>query len=328
MRRSSPQPLPPSINRLPAFGGWRVIVGSLAILVAALGLAACGAYSTVHITGSPQPTGPGVTPTNGAQSTYAYLYSRIDYPLQVPINSTDTVTLSLSPLSDILTVAPTAGTGTTTFSEPIPLPTDLQDYQDIGASVDTRQPSGSAPLAWQLVSAPRQSLLIPAGAGVRAYANDVTFKWQVRAVSAGQNTTQIELTLYYVYLDGSEHDGTVMVSQSPIPVVAVNVSAINKSLPPLRLPIAGLTGLAGVFAFFRFLWGAYRTMKDAADTGRDAAKVARTVQRRAHGVPVGEGTGASVPGGARPADRQSESSVAQTYGQQHNDRLFPPHGAE
>ena len=85
----------------------------------------------------------------------------------------------------MLTVAPTAGTGATTFSEPIPLPTDVQNYQDIGASVDTIQPSGQAPLAWQLTSAPRQSLLEPPGSVSRTYRNSVTFTWDVRAISAG-----------------------------------------------------------------------------------------------------------------------------------------------
>lgn len=273
----------------------------LALVVGVLALAACG---NVNSSGQQHfntpPATSATSPTAGAQSSYAYLYSRIDYPLQIPVNGSDTVSLILSPFSSVLTVAPTAGTGATTFSEPIPLPTDVQNYQDIGASVDTIQPSGQAPLAWQLTSAPRQSLLEPPGSVSRTYRNSVTFTWDVRAISAGENTTQIEMTIYYVWLDGSEHDGTLQVSQSPIPIVSVAVSAVRKTLPPLRLPIAGLTGLAGVLAFLRFFWGAYRTVKDATDTGRDAAKVARTIRQS-----VGQGHG----------DAQARGPMAET---QHN----------
>lgn len=306
-----------------------------AVFFGALTLAACGA-SAGNITNPatrPATFPGGASPTAGAQAKYAYLYSRIDYPLQIPVNGSDTVSLILSPFSDILTIAPTAGTGSTTFSEPIPLPTDLQNYQDIGASVDTIAPDTASPLAWQLTSAPRQSLLTPPDSGPRDYLSQVTFKWQVRAVSAGENTTEIEMTLYYLYLDGSEHDGKLQVSQSPIPVVAVNDSGARKALPPLRLPIAGLTGLAGVLAFFRFFWGAYRTVKDVADTGRDAAKVAHTIQRKGGAV---AGASASSPevgasrtdpaGPPAPADAATPDQMRATSveGRKHGRRLLPP----
>ena len=308
----------------------RPLVG-IALLFGLLGLAACGSYSanqTNHET--PGATKGPATASPGTQSSYAYLYSRIDYPLQIPVNGSDTVSLVLSPFSSILTVAPTSGTGSTTFSEPIPLPTDLQNYQDSGASVDTLQPSGPAPLAWQLTSAPRQSLLAPVGDGARAYRNSVTFHWQVRAMAAGENTTQIEMTIYYIYLDGSEHDGTLQVSQSPIPIVGVSVSAAQKTLPPLRLPIAGLTGLAGMLAFLRFFWGAYRTVKDAADTGRDAAKVAHTIQRRVGQQPAG--TPAAPPTAAQRETARTRIIVGEPTepadstdaGRRKGGRLWPP----
>lgn len=310
----------------------RWIIALSLLLAGLLALAACGGkYSAGQQHFNTPPATSAATASPGAQSSYAYLYSRIDYPLQIPVNGSDTVTLTLSPFSGLLTVAPTAGTGSTTFSQPIPLPTDLQDYQDIGASVDTLQPPGTSPLAWQLTSAPRQSLLTPSGSGTREYLDTVTFTWDVRAVSAGENTTQIEMTIYYVYLDGSEHDGTLQVSQSPIPVVSVSVSAVRKTLPPLRLPIAGLTGLAGVLAFLRFFWGAYRTVKDATDTGRDAAKVARTIQRR-----VGqEGTGKSAGPPAATGQQPPKASVttleadspanAADAGHREKGRIWPPH---
>lgn len=316
----------------------RYALGLVALFVGALTLAACGASGSNITNPATRPaTFPvGSSPTAGTQAKYAYLYSRIDYPLQIPVSGSDTVSLILSPFSDILTIAPTAGTGTTTFTEPIPLPTDLQNYEDIGASVDTLAPSGASPLAWQLTSAPRQSLLTPASAGQREYLSTVTFQWNVRAVSAGENTTQIEMTLYYVYLDGSEHDGKVQISQSPIPVVAVNVSGARQALPPLRLPIAGLTGLAGMLAFFRFFWSAYRTMKDVADTGRDAAKVAHTIQRKGGAVAGASARRTDVRGSRSdpatpPAAPPAPSTPASDHGRatgaeprEHGRRLLPP----
>lgn len=301
------------------------------LLAGLLALAACGGSAS---TGQQPFNTPFATanasPSVGSQMRYAYLYSRIDYPLQIPVNSSDTVTLTLSPFSSVLTVAPTAGTGSTSFSEPIPLPTDLQNYQDIGASVATSQPDGPAPLAWQLTSAPRQSLLEPPGTVSRTYRDTVTFTWQVRAVSAGENTTQVEMTLYYVWLDGSEHDGSLVLSQSPIPIVGVTVSGVKKTLPTLRLPIAGLTGLAGMLAFLRFFWGAYRTVKDAADTGRDAAKMARTIHRH---VGPGEAGKSNSPHAETRPDRPSISVMTAEpelsdnpagNGQRDDRRLWPP----
>jgi hypothetical protein len=316
----------------------RYALGLVALFIGALTLAACGASGGTITNPATRPaTFPaGSSPTVGTQAKYAYLYSRIDYPLQIPVNGSDTVSLILSPFSDILTIAPTAGTGATTFTEPIPLPTDLQNYEDIGASVDTLASSGASPLAWQLTSAPRQSLLTPTSAGQRDYLPKVTFQWNVRAVSAGENTTQIEMTLYYVYLDGSEHDGKVQVSQSPIPVVAVNVSGARQALPPLRLPIAGLTGLAGLLAFFRFFWSAYRTMKDVADTGRDAAKVAHTIQRKGGAVAGasvrnadirGSRSDPATPPAALPGSIAPETDHERATGaepREHGRRLLPP----
>src|SRR6266849_5226908 len=96
---------------LPAKGSaQRALRGKLLLLVAALflvallGLAACGAYST-GITG-PQPTPVRTATGTAAPTAYAYLFSRIDYPLQVPVNAADLVTLTLSPNSNILTVTP------------------------------------------------------------------------------------------------------------------------------------------------------------------------------------------------------------------------------
>lgn len=223
------------------------------------------------------PPGPGSTPP--AQVSYAYLYSRIDYPLQVKVDAGDTVTLTLSPHSSILTVGAAPGSGTTTVGAPISLPTDLQDYNDIGATADTIS-NGNSPITWQLVSAPRQSLLNNQAITPRAYLDSVTFRWQVQAVSAGANTVGILLRIYYVYLDGSEHDGTVQVSQSAIPMVAVAASPLNALLASFKLPLAGLSWLAGIFAIIRFFYGAFKAVNDVTEPVKDAAHVARVVHGR------------------------------------------------
>lgn len=265
-----------------------LVLGLGVLAVALLALAACGSTG-INAFKTPRPTYPIPTgqatgqPTAGvstppAQVSYAYLYSRIDYPLQVKVDSGDTVSLILSPYSSILTVAPADGKGTTTAGSPIPLPTDLQDYNDIAAAVDTVS-NGSSPITWQLISAPRQSLLNDQ-ATPRAYLDTVTFRWRVQAVSAGQNTVQLLLRIDYVYLDGSEHEGTIQVSPSAIPMVAVAVSPLDSLLPSLKVPLAGLSWLAGIIGVIRFFYGVFKAMNDVTEPVKDAAHVARAVHGR------------------------------------------------
>ena len=246
-------------------------------------LAGCG--------GSFNSVGPRVTRTPGIGPTqtpgparFAYLYSRIDYPLQVAVNSGDTVTLTLSPQSDILTVTPGPGQGTGTVGTPIPLPTDLQYYQDIAAAVDTQAPD-TGPFTWALTSPERQSLLTAGGpSAARDYQNQVVFRWHVQAVAAGQNTVRIVLNLIYVYLDGSEHDGTIEVTQAPVPLVAVQPSGLEIALPQFKLPLIGISGFAGVIAFLRFLYKAFKAVSDVTGQVKDAAKVAQAVSARVGGT--------------------------------------------
>src|SRR5690242_12966892 len=272
----------------------RLGLGVLATLALALALAACGGSS--GLTGvNPSPR---VTPTPGgsqgtpsatgtpATTRHAYLFSRVEYPLQIEVAKSDNVTLTLAPSGDILTVTPAPGNGVATVGEPIPLPTDLQNYQDVGAAVET-QATDSGPVVWQLTGPQRQSLLAPAAAGAapasRQYASQVTFTWQVRAVAAGQNTARIGLQLYFVYLDGTQQSGAIEVSRAPIPLVAVAPTPLNTTLPPLKLPLTGLTWLAGFLAVLRFLYGAYKTINDVAEPVRDAVKVAGAIQTRMAG---------------------------------------------
>ena len=255
------------------------IVGGLLLLAALALLAACGGASFPSATYTPQPRG---TPA----PAYAYLYSRIDYPLEIAVDAGSSVTLTLSPQSNILIATPGAGSGVGTLGEPIPLPTQLSDYNDIGASVDTAA-TGNSPVVWQLVSAPRQSLLTPGGPGAaRSYLNRVDFTWHVQAVAPGQNLVRIILHLYYIYLDGSEHDGTIEISSAPTPIVATQAALVSTSLPmwlptwlvswlsSWRLPLAGLSGLAGLLGVIRFLWEAIQNAKDAKETAAGAAKAA------------------------------------------------------
>lgn len=269
---------------------WPIVLGS-ALLLGVLALVACGSGAeapggpapTEPVTGTPAasatgaPTGTG-TPVAGGQNSYAYLYSRVDYPLQIPVGSDDTVTLTLSPQAVILSTGAHPGGGVATVGAPIPLPTDLQDYQDIAAEATAQSATGSGPLAWQLTSAPRQSLL---AADHQQYAATVTFQWRVHAAMTGQNTASIVLSLYYVYRDGSQRAGTIEVTAAPIPIVAVQPTATNSILASFKLPLAGLSGLAGVIAFIRFLWDIFARIDDTISHTRDAAHVAGTVRARA-----------------------------------------------
>ena len=174
----------------------REIVVGLLLLAALALLAACGSSSPSAINPGSSPQ-PGSTAT-GSGPAFAYLYSRIDYPLELAVNAGSDVTLTLSPQDNLLVATPSPESGVGTVGEPIPLPTQLSDYNDIGASVDTLS-SGESPVVWQLVSAPRQSLLTPGGAGTqRAYLDTVSFQWHVRAVAPGQNLARIVLHLYYI----------------------------------------------------------------------------------------------------------------------------------
>jgi len=265
---------------------WLLPSALLLLIAGMLALSACGGASSPGVTSGGTPTVSGTASATPGPRAFAYLYSRVDYPLQIPVNSGDVVTLTLSPQSNILTVAPGPGSGTTTVGGPIPLPTDLRDYQDIGAAVDTQSatPGTTSPIVWQLTSAPRQTLLTPASAGAaRGYLDSVVFQWHVQAVAAGQNLIQITLHLYYIYLDGSEHDGSIAVTQSPISMVAAEATPLNTSLPPFRLPVAGLTWLAGIIAAIRFIWGAFHTVHDIADPVKDMAEAAKRIHAHVAG---------------------------------------------
>ena len=265
----------------------KLLIAVGVFMLGLLALAACGAGS-VNINRIPTPFSTAVSTGTPGIQRYAYLYSRVDYPLQVPVNAGDTVTLTLSPQSNILTVTPGPGTGSQTIGAPIPLPTDLSLYQDIGAEADTVD-TAKSPVVWQLQSPPRQSLLSAPGTGQRQYLNEVVFRWHVQALATGENSINIVLRLYYVYLDGSEHDGTIQVTQQPIPIVAVQPSPISNSLPAVKLPLAGVTWLAGFIAAIRFIWKAYQTINTVAEPVKQAAEVAVAVKKHVGGGSGGNG---------------------------------------
>ncbi|MGH2517048.1 MAG: hypothetical protein ACRDHP_15470, partial [Ktedonobacterales bacterium] len=174
----------------------------------------------------------------------------------------------------------------------IPLQTDLALYNDIGAEADTVD-TAKSPVVWQLQSAPRQSLLTPAGVTPRQY-QPIEFHWHVQATGTGENSINIVLRLYYVYLDGSEHDGTVQITQQPIPILAVQPSPISNSLPSLKLPLAGATWLAGFIAALRFIWKAFQTINNVTEPVKQAAEVAIAVKKH-------------VAGGDKPEQKQPAS---------------------
>lgn len=272
---------------------WMSVAAGGLLLVALALLAACG--GTTNSSGRPRGTttpNP-ITTATGSAPTYAYLYSRVDYPLQLAVDADSTVTLTLSPEQNLLSATPSTGSGVGTVGEPIPLPTRLSDYSDIGASVDTES-LGNSPVVWQLISAPRQSLLTPAIQGtVRSYLDEVAFQWRVQAVAPGQSLVRIILHLYYIYLDGSEHDGTIQVSASPTPIVAVQPAAIagtplpawipswlTTQLTAWRIPLAGLSGLAGLLGVLRFVWDLIQNAREAKETANSAARAAAAIHAR------------------------------------------------
>lgn len=278
-----------SDSQPPALRSALPLLVAAAFAALALALAGCGGSApryTTYATPTPRSDAtPGSTASAGPTATpgvaaYAYLYSQIDYPLQIPVSTSDTVTLTLSPQSNILSVTPGQGRGTGTVGQPIPLPTDLQHYQDVAASVDT-QAAGAGPLTWALTTSVRQSLLTGSTlTNDLRYKDRVAFTWDVRATSAGENTVKVVLHLIYVFADGSEHDGSVEISQAPIPIVAVQATVANTTLPQFKLPIAGLSGLAGVIALLRFIYTALKTINDVTEPVKDAAKVASAVRGR------------------------------------------------
>jgi TRAP-type C4-dicarboxylate transport system permease small subunit len=287
----------PIDREIPAARSWiGAIAGGLLLLAALALLVGCGAYSSGNITGgTPQP---GSTVT-GPAPAFAYLYSRIDYPLELELDADSTVRLTLSPQENLLVATPGAGSGVDTVGEPIPLPTRLQDYNDIGASVDTVS-SGASPVVWQLVSPPRQSLLTPGDPeSPRGYLDAVTFQWRVQAVATGQNLMRIILHLYYIYLDGTEHSGTIQMTSSPTPIIAVQSSIastpliawlpawLSGQMVAWRVPLAGLSGLAGLLGVFRFIWDLIQNAREAKEVAQGAAKAAAALhahvsQRRPH----------------------------------------------
>jgi hypothetical protein len=244
-------------------------LAALVVIMLALLLASCGNSS----------------PSNNAtrpSGKYAYLYSGIDYPLQIPVNGSDTVTLTLSPNSNLVATAPGKGQGKAS-AEPIPLPIDLRSYQDIATSAEV---ANTGPVVWQLTSASRQSLLTPVAAGVsRRYVDLVTFTWHVQATAAGTNTAQIILHLYYVYTNGASHAGTVLLTPAAVPIVAVDNSPLTAWLAQVKLPFASLTSLAGIIGLFRFVQGIAQTAGNTVETVKKTVEVAGKVQQHFHPTP-------------------------------------------
>ena len=244
-----------------------------------------GAAPTATVAGKPTPIKtPLPTATSGAAPTgttqtapivTAYLYSRVDYPLQIPVGGNDTVTLIVSLQKNILTVTPVAGNGQTAVGAPIALPTDVQHYQeiDVAASANT---TGTSPVVWQLTSPISQTLLNVPGAdpaSLSRYNDEVDFHWSVRGVNAGQNLATITLSLTYIYLDGHQSQGTIETTQAPIPIVAVQPTAANTWLPNIKLPVTLVAILGGLFGILQFLWSAYQTGKEVKEAAAHAHKI-------------------------------------------------------
>lgn len=258
-------------------------LGGICVIALLSGCGSGGGASTETAstsTSQPQPTG-----TPGMAADHANLFSRIDYPFQIPVGSSDTVTLTLSPDVSILRVTPTPNPqGTAPASLPgavIPLPTNPGDYQDISVSLNIIGNTG--PVVWNETGAVSRSLLQPAQPGQpRRYVDQsLTFAWRVQAVSAGENTAQIVLTLSYTYLDGSFHSGTTNLTPNGVPMVAITPSFLTITLPNFKLPIISLASLGGIIALFNMV----QNIISAIETGRKVKEVAVKVIHHRHAQP-------------------------------------------
>jgi hypothetical protein len=248
----------PSWRRLIRICLSRGMIGSMLVLAGLL-LASCGAESATS-----------------SSSSSVQLFSRIDYPQQIAVGQSDTVTLSFSINGNLLEATPVGGYG---VSAPPPesLPSDPASYQDIGVSVSTTS-TGNGPIVWQLTSAPRQSLL--STTDPHTYVSRLQFQWHAQALSAGTNQVGILLTVYYVYANGTERDGTTVVPASAIPMVAVQPDLFNTVLAQIKAPFAGATGLLGIVGVLRFLWNAMQTVQSTVETGEKIRK--QIVRHRRH----------------------------------------------
>ncbi len=226
---------------------YRLRLGTLLPLLALLilaPLAGCGSGSIY--TNQPTPTEkPGQATPN--PNPYVFFYSRVDYPLQIPVNGSDTVTLTLSFKENVVLATPAVGTGNAA-GIPFSLPTDLSPYRDILAMAVTGA-KGESPVVWQEISPAQQSLLAPGVPGAsRDYVSAVVFRWRAYAAHVGQSLMTISLVLYYLRTDGTEQQGTMQVSPTPLPILAVQSTASNTFLSSIRDFLTGLFGIAGVLA--------------------------------------------------------------------------------
>jgi len=207
-------------------------------------------------------------PPTPAAGGFATFFSRVDYPLEIPVNGADTVTLTLSSEQNLLTITPTPGGGSAPLGVPFALPTDLGRYRDIGVTAGLAGTDG--PLLWQPLTAMQQSLLTPPQPNVvRAYVSRAVFRWQIRALSAGPNRASISLDLYYISLDGAVERGSIEVSAAPIPILAIQPTPANTTLPLLQLPLIGIVGTVGALGILSFLWSILQSLISAAGSVRD-----------------------------------------------------------
>lgn len=239
---------------------------------------------TATPTATPLPTATAIPTPN--TSTNTYLYSRVDYPVEIPVGESDTVALSFSIQGNLLTATPLPisnggnATGSQAGQSVIALPTDLEHYRDITLVASTFDPMGNSPVVWQLTEAPSQTLL--SSGGLRTYRSLVTFHWRVQALTPGQNTTQLTFVIDYVYLDGSHYTAPPNAIAAP-PLVSITATFANTVLPQLKLPVGIASFLAAVIAVYLFIQSLSQTGANIATTMRgigDAVNWVRNLFRR------------------------------------------------
>jgi len=155
------------------------------------------------------------------------------------------------------------------------LPTDLEHFSDIALTVTTRSPN--SPFVWQLMSAPRQTLLTDTS--LRAYRSLVTFQWNVRALAAGENTTEISFYIDYAYLDGTHYTApTEYIGAAP--VIAVRPTPANTILPQIKFPVGAASLLAAAFALFLFVRSITDTSGNLIRTAQGIRGLLRWIRNR------------------------------------------------
>lgn len=177
----------------------------------------------------------------------------------MPVNSTDTVRLTLSVRGSRILATVASGAGVTEVgSSALQVPTDLTQADDVQAKVDVVG-DGKGPLVWRLTSPDRTSLITSQAdelnTGQPRHYLDRTFQWSVLGLASGENTQNVRVSILAV-IGGVEHSLGSQTTDEPPPVVVVTPSARTTVLPKVRVPVGAFFSFVGLLGLLGSLWGA------------------------------------------------------------------------